>query len=157
MGFLDGEKVYFLYLLFRLLILLPCLGYQRTLFLYRYLFAGCLLCLPSGAARTGFRTRLRACSRPSGNSRLTAAPAGIIGSGYGELGTLKIGEPADITVFDPNQEWTVDPKIFASKGKNTPLSGTRLKGKVIMTIARGKLAYRDSPAKFEEKAATGEL
>jgi len=90
-------------------------------------------------------------------ARLTAAPAGIIGNRYGETGTLKIGDPADITVFDPNREWTVDPAAFVSKGRNTPLAGMRLKGKVILTIAGGKTAYQDDSVKFEEKAVTGEL
>jgi dihydroorotase-like cyclic amidohydrolase len=70
---------------------------------------------------------------------LTCQPAQIINSS-GLSGSLKIGSAADITIFDPNARWTVDPDRFASRGKNTPLVGMTLRGKVMMTIAAGKLA-----------------
>jgi dihydroorotase len=82
-------------------------------------------------------------------AKLTIEPARIIGSRYGQLGTLKVGTPADVTVFDPDMEWVVDPQAFASKGRNTPLAGSVLKGKVIATIAQGKLAYQDSSLRLE--------
>ena len=75
-------------------------------------------------------------------SKLTCEPAAIIGDKFGKLGTLKIGSSADITLFDPNLEWVVDPAKFASKGKNTPLGGTKLKGKVIATFYQGKVVYK---------------
>jgi len=75
-------------------------------------------------------------------NKLTAAPANIIGKKYGP-GTLAIGSSADVTIFDPNFEWTVDTNDFASKGKNTPLAGEKLKGKVMATIYGGKIVYRD--------------
>ncbi len=78
--------------------------------------------------------------------KLTAAPAGILGPKYG-LGTLAVGSPADITLFDPELEWTVDTSEFASKGKNTPLAGERLKGKVMATIYGGKFVYKDKSLK----------
>jgi dihydroorotase len=59
------------------------------------------------------------------------------------LGTLEIGGPADITLFDPNLEWLVEPAKFASRGKNTPLEGTTLKGKVRMTIYQGKIVWSE--------------
>jgi dihydroorotase len=76
-------------------------------------------------------------------AKLTGEPAKIIGQKYGGLGTLAIGTSADVALFDPALEWVVDTKVFASKGKNTPLAGERLKGKVMATIYRGKLVYRD--------------
>lgn len=76
-------------------------------------------------------------------AKLTREPVRIIGNKYGKLGTLSDGVPADVTIFDPNKEWIVDTKTFASKGKNTPLAGSVLKGKVMATIFGGKLAYRD--------------
>ncbi len=76
-------------------------------------------------------------------NKLTHEPARIIGSKYGGLGTLAIGAPADVTIFDPNLEWVVEPKNFASKGKNTPLAGESFKGKIMATIYGGKLAYKD--------------
>jgi len=86
-------------------------------------------------------------------SRLTGAPARIIGDRFGRLGTLAVGAPADVVIFDPNREWVVDTSTFASKGKNTPLAGSRFKGKVMATIAGGKLVYRDEAIALEERAA----
>jgi dihydroorotase len=85
-------------------------------------------------------------------AKLTIEPARIIGSRFGPLGTLKVGTPADITVFDPNMEWVVDPQAFASKGRNTPLAGSVLKGKVVATIAQGRLVYQDASLRLEKVA-----
>ncbi|UCG09996.1 MAG: dihydroorotase [Dehalococcoidia bacterium] len=74
---------------------------------------------------------------------LTSEVAKIIGDKYSRLGTLAAGAPADVTIFDPDKEWLVDPDSFASKGKNTPLAGTTLKGKVMATIYGGKIVYID--------------
>ncbi len=84
-------------------------------------------------------------------SKLTCEPAKIIGDKYGKLGSLEAGVPADVTIFDPNMEWVVDPKAFVSKGKNTPLAGSKLKGKVVATIAQGRLVYKDDSAKLKVK------
>jgi len=84
-------------------------------------------------------------------SKLTCEPAGIIGDRYGKLGTLAIGTPAEVTIFDPDRNWVVDTNTFASKGKNTPLAGSILKGKVMATISQEKLVYKDNSIKFEEK------
>ncbi|MHC1578495.1 MAG: dihydroorotase [Dehalococcoidia bacterium] len=75
-------------------------------------------------------------------SKLTCDPAEVIGRN-GELGTLTIGATANITIFDPDSEWTVDSRNFASKGKNTPYDGCKFKGKVMATIAGGKIVYMD--------------
>ncbi len=76
-------------------------------------------------------------------AKLTCGPAKIIGTGYGKLGSLEVEAPAEVTIFDPNREWLVDTSDFASKGKNTPLNGEKLKGKVMATIYQGKLVYKD--------------
>lgn len=76
-------------------------------------------------------------------SKLTWEPARIIGERFGKIGILKEGCPADITLIDPQKEWVVDPKKFASKGKNTPLAGTSFKGKVVATFYQGKMVYRE--------------
>ncbi len=80
-------------------------------------------------------------------SKLTCEPAKILGSKQGKLGTLAVGAPADVTIFDPDREWVVDTKEFASKGKNTPLEDEKLKGKVIATIYGGKIVYKDKSTK----------
>ena len=46
-------------------------------------------------------------------------------------------------IFDPDEEWTVDPEQFASKGRNTPFGGRRLKGRVKYTIVGGTVIYQD--------------
>lgn len=56
-------------------------------------------------------------------------------------GTLSAGAPADITLIDPNTEWTVDPQQFQSMSRNTPFSGRRLKGRNVRTIVGGKTVY----------------
>jgi len=84
-------------------------------------------------------------------AKLTSEPAKIIGNKWGKLGSLTVGVPADVTIFDPDLEWIVDSRAFVSKGKNTPLEGSRLKGKVMATISQGKLVYKDDSIKVEGK------
>ena len=59
-------------------------------------------------------------------------------------GSFEKGAPADITIFDINEEWTVDPEKLHSKSKNTCFKGMTLKGKVKMTIVDGKIVYKDN-------------
>lgn len=75
-------------------------------------------------------------------SKLTYEPAKLLCGEHKKLGTLKESAAADITIFDPEEEWVVKSKDFISKGKNTPLDGARLKGKVKFVIAGGKTTYR---------------
>jgi dihydroorotase len=75
--------------------------------------------------------------------RLTTASAHILGEKFGKLGSLVVGAVVDIVILDPEKEWVVDVEKFASRGKNTPLNGTRLKGKVMATLPKGKIAYKD--------------
>jgi len=56
-------------------------------------------------------------------------------------GTLTKGASADITVFDPDREWTVDPKKFKSKSRNTPFAGARLRGSVVSTLVAGRAVF----------------
>ena len=74
--------------------------------------------------------------------RLTAGPARVLGPRYLPLASLAPGTPADLVLFDPGLEWTVDSTEFASKGRNTPLDGTILKGRVVATIAGGKFVHK---------------
>ena len=59
-------------------------------------------------------------------------------------GRLALGGDADLVIFDPDEEWTVDPEQFASKGRNTPFGGHKLKGKVKYTIVGGRIVYQDA-------------
>ena len=56
-------------------------------------------------------------------------------------GTLTKGASADITVFDPDREWTVDPKKFKSKSRNTPFAGALLRGSVVSTLVAGRAVF----------------
>jgi len=84
-------------------------------------------------------------------AKLTCEPARIIGSKYGQLGTLAIGAQADVTIFHPDMEWVVATKNFASKGKNTPLAGSTLNSKVMATIFNGKPVYKDDSITIKER------
>ena len=72
--------------------------------------------------------------------KMTINPARILGL---DKGRVAAGCDADLTIFDPNEEWVVDASKFASKGRNTPFNGKTLKGKVKYTIASGKVVYED--------------
>ncbi len=72
---------------------------------------------------------------------LTLGPAGVLARQRG----LVEGEPADLVVFDRSERWTVTADALASKGKNSPLMGMELPGRVLLTMARGKVAY-EAPA-----------
>jgi dihydroorotase len=50
---------------------------------------------------------------------------------------IAVGEPANLAIFDPDREWTVVPAQLASKSRNTPYAGARLRGKVLHTFLRG--------------------
>ena len=72
--------------------------------------------------------------------KLTLAPARFLRRT--DIGTLKQGAPADITIINPETEWVVDTAQFASKGKNTPLQGATLKGHVHATLLEGQIVYQ---------------
>jgi len=57
-------------------------------------------------------------------------------------GSLKVGEAADIVLFDPNREWTFTEEAIRSKSKNTPFIGTVFTGKVMATLLGGRMTYR---------------
>jgi dihydroorotase len=77
-------------------------------------------------------------------ARLTIGPVRTLGldSRIEGIGTLGAGAPGDVVLIDPSAEWTVDPALFASKGKNTPLAGRTLRGKVMATVYSGKVVWR---------------
>jgi dihydroorotase len=77
---------------------------------------------------------------------LTTGPARVLGARPGRRGAargLLVGAPADLVVVDAGATWTVGPATLLSRGRNTPLLGRELPGRVLATIADGRLAYRD--------------
>ena len=71
---------------------------------------------------------------------LTCRPAAVIGAG---AGTLAVGAPADLFIFDEGRHWTVSAEKLASAGKNTPFDGWEMGGRVTHTIIDGKPAFQD--------------
>jgi dihydroorotase len=63
---------------------------------------------------------------------------GLLGEGGG---SLEAGKVADITLFDPDEEWLVEPEKFRSKSRNSCFKGMKLKGKVKYTIVNGEIVY----------------
>jgi dihydroorotase len=74
---------------------------------------------------------------------LTSGPARVLGTAWGDgpQPGLVEGAAADLVVFDRSASWTVGPASLSSRGKNTPLSGRELAGRVLLTVAGGRLAY----------------
>ncbi|WP_420462332.1 dihydroorotase [Candidatus Palauibacter sp.] len=70
--------------------------------------------------------------------RMSTAPARTMGI---DGGTLRPGSPADIVVFDPQDEWTVDSAGFRSRSRNTPFEGWEVRGRVRRTIVGGETRY----------------
>jgi dihydroorotase len=71
---------------------------------------------------------------------LTIVPARLIGLHH-RKGTLKPGFDADVSIIDPNAEWTIDPTKSASKSRNTPFGGWRVKGRAHTVIVNGEVRY----------------
>ena len=71
--------------------------------------------------------------------KLTSAPANLLERS--DIGTLRPGSEADVTIFDPDAEWVVDTEQFVSKGKNSPLHGATLKGRVTTTVVGGEVVF----------------
>ena len=71
---------------------------------------------------------------------MSTAPAKLLGL---EKGRLAVGDDADLIIFDPAENWTVDTARFHSKGHNTPFAGSLLTGRVKYTVCGGKVVYAD--------------
>ncbi|HOZ65078.1 MAG TPA: dihydroorotase [Burkholderiaceae bacterium] len=76
---------------------------------------------------------------------LTSSPASVLGDSLGTLaasaGQLVAGGVADLCVFDPAANWTVEPAALRSQGKHTPFSGYELPGRVRCTVVGGHIAF----------------
>lgn len=73
-------------------------------------------------------------------NKMSKNPAAILNL---EGGELKEGAPADFAAVDLNEEWTIDPEEFVSKGKNTPFKGKKVFGKVKYTVVDGEIKYEE--------------
>ena len=72
--------------------------------------------------------------------KMTINPACILRI---NTGRLAIGAEADMVIFDPDEAWVIDPDRFASKGRNTPFSGCKVRGKIKYTISNGNIIYQE--------------
>jgi dihydroorotase len=61
-------------------------------------------------------------------------------------GTLQIGADADVTIIDPNLDWTIDVEQFRSKSRNCPFHGWPVRGRAVMTIVGGDVKWELTPA-----------
>ena len=79
---------------------------------------------------------------------LTTGPAGVLGDRSRRAGSVGLveGARADLVVFDRADRWTVTADRLASRGKNTPLLGMELGGRVLVTVADGRIAYEAAEA-----------
>ena len=71
---------------------------------------------------------------PGAVRALTVHPAEILGI---PKGTLAVGADADVTLIDPDCEWTIDANAFRSKSRNTPFDGKSVKGRAVCVIVEG--------------------
>jgi len=72
---------------------------------------------------------------------VTESPARILGIGKG---TLRKGAEADVTIFDPKAEWTIDVTQFRSKARNSPFHNRLVRGTVVRTIVLGETRFASS-------------
>ncbi|MGH9789489.1 MAG: amidohydrolase family protein, partial [Candidatus Acidiferrales bacterium] len=70
---------------------------------------------------------------------LSTTPARILGV---EGGQLKVGAPADVTLFDPDRKWTYRAEQGVSKSRNTPFDGHSFRGGPVATLVAGAFAFR---------------
>ena len=73
--------------------------------------------------------------------KMSYNPAKILGI---DRGTLAEGAVADVVVIDPDAVYVIDASSFASRGRNTPFDGRKVKGKVRMTICGGEIVYQEN-------------
>jgi len=73
---------------------------------------------------------------------MTIEPARLVGLDRLGLGTLSIGGPADLTVIDPECEWTIDSRDFRCRSRNCPFDGWTVRGRAAATIVAGEVRYR---------------
>jgi len=90
---------------------------------------------------------------------MSTDPASILGIPHG---SLAVGAPADVTVFDPDWVWEITEDWFVSKSKNSPFTGLKVQGRVTHTVSRGEIVFEEtdldrSDARTEDEREPDEL
>lgn len=70
---------------------------------------------------------------------MTSEPAALVGLDRMGLGSLTVGGPADITIIDPDLEWTIAPEEFRSRSRNCPFFGWEVRGRALAVVVDGVL------------------
>jgi dihydroorotase len=89
---------------------------------------------------------------PAMLAMMTSEPAAVTGLEQLGLGRLEVGGPADITIIDPAAEWTIDPTMFRSAGRNCPFAGRPARGRAIATMIGGDFTFRNTASAVEGSA-----
>lgn len=107
----------------------------------------------AAAGMIGFETALAQClsipelagiGLPRLVAALTTGPHHVLGAHATiQAPGLRTGEPATVTLFDPAAEWMVTEAALRSRSHNTPLLGTTVRGRVLMTVASGRVVHMD--------------
>lgn len=71
--------------------------------------------------------------------KMSIRPAEILGIDN----RIKEGNPADLTLIDPEKEFVIDAATFQSKSRNTPFDGWKVQGKAVMTLLGGQVVYEN--------------
>jgi dihydroorotase len=84
---------------------------------------------------------------------MTLEPAVLCGLDKLGLGALTQGGPADLTLIDPDREWTITREELAGRSSNTPFLGRSLKGRAVLTLVAGRVRHDISaePARAERR------
>jgi dihydroorotase len=69
--------------------------------------------------------------------KMAKAPADLMGINN----NIVPGNPADLTLINTDVNWTVDPNLFVSKGRNTPFAGRKISGAAVLTVVDGRIVY----------------
>ncbi|MDG2423535.1 MAG: dihydroorotase [Phycisphaerales bacterium] len=84
---------------------------------------------------------------------MTCEPANLVG--LPEAGRLRMGGPADVTLIDPDLEWTIDSSTFLTTGRNCPFDGWSVSGRALASIIAGEVRWALPGARMEQTAIAG--
>ncbi|MCP3860973.1 MAG: amidohydrolase family protein, partial [Phycisphaeraceae bacterium] len=72
---------------------------------------------------------------------MTIEPARLLGIADLGFGGLAVGSPADVTVIDPNERWTIAADDFESRSRNCPFDGRDVQGRAVLTLVDGHASH----------------